>query len=170
VNTQRLDLGRADDVHVESFGEPGQRTFRIHVEKGTGRVSLWIEKFQVVLLETALAELLERTSAGGAGDEDVGPMSFMGDLEVQVGALAIAYLQEDHLFLIEATELSSAFELEAVVFRTDREHIQSMHAECERLVAASRPRCVLCGAPLTGEPHFCPQQNGHARVRADDQE
>jgi uncharacterized repeat protein (TIGR03847 family) len=170
VNSQRLDLGRADDVHVESFGEPGQRTFRIHVKKGTGQVSLWIEKFQVVLLESALAELLERTSSGTATDEDPGLLSFMGELEVQVGGLAIAYLQEDHLFVVEATELSSAFDLETITFRLDREQIQSMRNESERLVAASRPRCVLCGTPLTGEPHFCPQQNGHARVRTDDQE
>jgi hypothetical protein len=45
-----------------------------------------------------------------------------------------------------------------------------MASEIDGIVAGSRPRCVLCGAPLTGEPHFCPQQNGHARLHTDDSE
>jgi uncharacterized repeat protein (TIGR03847 family) len=168
VNSQRLDLGRVDDIHVESFGEPGQRTFRLRIVSGAGEVSLWIEKFQVVMLGSALTELLQSTRPGTPVHADRPELSFMGELAARVGALAIAYVEEDRVFLIEATELDSPFDLEIIAFQVDREMIQTMNDEIEQLVAASRPRCVLCGTPLTGEPHFCPQQNGHAKPRADE--
>jgi uncharacterized repeat protein (TIGR03847 family) len=33
----------------------------------------------------------------------------------------------------------------------------------ERVVAAGRPPCPLCGLPLDPEGHICPRQNGHRR-------
>jgi uncharacterized repeat protein (TIGR03847 family) len=31
----------------------------------------------------------------------------------------------------------------------------------QRLVAAGRPPCPLCGLPLDASGHVCPRQNGH---------
>ncbi|HVF19250.1 MAG TPA: DUF3090 family protein, partial [Mycobacteriales bacterium] len=31
----------------------------------------------------------------------------------------------------------------------------------QRVVAAGRPPCALCGLPLDPEGHVCPRQNGH---------
>jgi hypothetical protein len=30
-----------------------------------------------------------------------------------------------------------------------------------RIVAAGRPPCPLCGAPLDPQGHICPRRNGH---------
>lgn len=170
MNSQRLELGRVDDVHVESFGEPGQRTFRIRVEKLGGTLSLWLEKFQVEMLGVAVDELLARTASGEpTGEADPG-ITFLGDLEVRVGSLAIGYDADQKVFQIETSEFESAFDLESIVFQTSREQISVVRSEIENIVAASRPRCVLCGTPLTGEPHFCPEQNGHARLKAEEPE
>ena len=168
MNSQRLELGRVDDVHVESFGEPGQRTFRIHVEKVGGTVSLWLEKFQVEMLGTAIGELLTQTPEVGPMEDTDPGITFMGDLEVRVGSMALGYNVVRNSFLIEASEFESAFDLEQITFELDRDQFTSMQSEIDTIVAASRPRCVLCGTPLTGEPHFCPEQNGHTRLKADE--
>jgi uncharacterized repeat protein (TIGR03847 family) len=34
-------------------------------------------------------------------------------------------------------------------------------ARAERVVAAGRPPCPLCGAPLDPQGHICPRRNGH---------
>jgi uncharacterized repeat protein (TIGR03847 family) len=34
-------------------------------------------------------------------------------------------------------------------------------ARAERIVAAGRPPCPLCGAPLDPQGHICPRRNGH---------
>ena len=36
--------------------------------------------------------------------------------------------------------------------------------EAERVVAAGRPRCVMCGMPMGPGPHACANQNGHLRA------
>jgi uncharacterized repeat protein (TIGR03847 family) len=168
VNNQRLDLGGVDDVHVESFGEPGQRTFRIHVQKGSGTVSLWLEKYQVTLLGSAIEELLERVSASNRPASTDSGSTFLGELEVRAGELSLAYNEERNAFTLEAGEFESAFDLETITFQADRGQIEGVQGEIEKIVAASRPRCVLCGTPLTGEPHFCPGQNGHAKLKVDE--
>jgi uncharacterized repeat protein (TIGR03847 family) len=169
VNSQRLDLGRVDDVHVESFGQPGERTFRIRIQKAGGSVSLWIEKYQVVLLGNAIGELLGRTTEARDPQFDDG-VGFLGELEVHVGALTIAYDGERAVFVVEASEFESAFDLQTITFQADRAQFDAMNGEIGSIVAGSRPRCVLCGTPLTGEPHFCPQQNGHAKTRMEESE
>ena len=168
MNSQRLDLDRVDDVHVESFGEPGQRTFRIRVEKLGGTLSLWLEKFQVEMLGTAISELLSQAPEGDAEPDPEPGITFMGDLEVRVGAMSLGYNRSQHVFLVECSEFQSAFDLETITFQADRSQFSVMQDEIETIVSASRPRCVLCGTPLTGEPHFCPEQNGHAKLKTDE--
>jgi uncharacterized repeat protein (TIGR03847 family) len=36
-------------------------------------------------------------------------------------------------------------------------------ARAERVVAAGRPPCPLCGLPLDPAGHICPRQNGYRR-------
>ena len=38
---------------------------------------------------------------------------------------------------------------------------RSFVARAERVVAAGRPPCPLCGAPLDPQGHICPRRNGH---------
>ena len=57
-------LGPVDGVTAESFGEPGRRTFRLFAQTGPGRVSLWLEKEQVVMLGSALGWGAQKHSCG----------------------------------------------------------------------------------------------------------
>lgn len=165
MENQHLDLGFVEAIVAEAFGEPGQRTFRLLVESGGARISLWVEKEQVVMLGSALDELLD--PARGKRDETPshGAMqSFTGDLEVEIGSLSLGYDRERKAFALEAGDFSSPFDLETITCLATRDQLSRMREQIEQIVAAGRRRCLLCGTPLTGAPHFCPESNGHARV------
>ena len=80
------------------------------------------------------------------------------------GTLELGYDRTRDGFTLVARELESPLPLDAVALLADRRQIEGIHDEIDTIVAASRPRCVLCGTPLTGEPHFCPPSNGHASL------
>jgi len=165
VEVKRLDLGVVLSVHAESFGEPGQRTFRVLADAGKGRVSLWLEKQQIVALLAACNELLERVpEEDGREPVDVQPQAFMGDLEVRVGSLSVGYDGQKGGFAIEASDFESDLDLTHIAFMADRDGFAAMRDELDDIVGRSRPRCPLCGTPLSGEPHFCPPSNGHAHL------
>jgi len=165
VENKRLDLGVVPNIHAESFGEPGQRTFRLHADAGAGTVSLWLEKQQIVALLTATQELLERVpSNAGHGPRASCDSAFSGDLDVRVGTLAVGYDSGVSGFTLEAAEFETALDLTHIRLVAARSQMESMRDELGEIVGRSRPRCPMCGRPLTGDSHFCPQSNGHAHL------
>lgn len=170
MERRSLDLGLVPAVRAESFGEPGHRTFRLLVQLNGGSLSLWLEKEQIAVLGSAIGELLGRVPAESSEDKEVGaPTSFTGDLEVRVGSLSIGFEPELRDFVLEAGDfLESPFELSGIRFQATREQFEAIEEQIESIVAGSRPRCVLCGTPLSGGPHFCPESNGHAHVSTPD--
>src|ERR1039457_3843945 len=51
---RRLNLGVVQQLEAESFGDPGQRTFRLRATTSSGGVDLWLEKEQIVALGAAV--------------------------------------------------------------------------------------------------------------------
>ena len=152
-------------IEAESFGEPGRRTFRMLARTTEGRVSLWLEKEQVVMLGSAITELLERVPTQRGNEPSASSSAgFVGELEVKVGSLEIGYDAAEDGFTVEASDFASPFELSSINLVATRDHLLQVREQIDQIVAASRPRCPLCGTPLTGEPHFCPESNGHARL------
>jgi uncharacterized repeat protein (TIGR03847 family) len=158
-----MDLGLVADLIAESFGEPGQRTFRLLVRTPEGIVSLWLEKEQIVALGAALEELLERVRGGDAPIAPRGPL-FVGELEVRVGSLTLGFSSEQQGFVMEAGDFISPFDFETIRLTASRGQLERAEEQIGQIVAGGRPRCPLCGTPLTGEPHFCPPSNGHAHL------
>jgi len=156
-------------VRAESFGEPGSRTFRILAETESGQVSLWLEKEQVVMLGSAIEDLLVRVpdTLGGEPVLDADE-HFVGEMEVKVGSLAIGYDARRAGFTLEASDFASPFPIASIVLLATRRQFDLMRDQVESIVAVSRPRCPVCGSPLTGEPHFCPESNGHAHISLSD--
>ena len=170
MESRSLDLGLVTAVRAETFGEPGHRTFRILAELSGGRLSLWLEKEQIAVLGSAIGELLQRVpQEAGEAKEQEAAASFMGDLEVRVGSLSIGFDPVQRDFIMEAGDfLESPFELSGIRFLATREQFEAVEEQIESIVAASRPRCVLCGSPLSGDPHFCPESNGHTHASTPD--
>lgn len=164
-----MNLGLVTDLMAESFGEPGQRTFRLLARTAEGTVSLWLEKEQIVALGAALEELLARVPGGHEPVSPPGPV-FVGELEVRAGTLTLGFSADDEGFVIEAGDFISPFDFEAIRLMASRDQLERVEEQIGQIAAGGRPRCPLCGTPLSGEPHFCPPSNGHAHLSGNDQE
>jgi uncharacterized repeat protein (TIGR03847 family) len=166
-----------------TVGEPGERTFYLQAS-GSGRtVSVALEKVQVQALAEKLDELLDevrrRQGTGSAIPpvastelEDVAPLDTPIDEEFRVGTLALAWDEEDGLVIIEAQSLvesdpehpvdeSAEFTGDLLRVRITPAAARSFAKRSQRVVAAGRPPCPLCGNPLDPQGHVCPRQNGH---------
>jgi uncharacterized repeat protein (TIGR03847 family) len=162
MDSRELDLGLVASVHAESFGEPGKRTFRLLASTGAGAIAFWLEKEQLVMVRSAIDEVLRRVPSSRGNEPASDTLrTFSGEMEVRVGALAIGFDADHEGYSVEVSELSAPFDLARITFLARRQDFESLSGEIAEIVAAGRPRCVLCGTPLTGEPHFCPPSNGH---------
>jgi uncharacterized repeat protein (TIGR03847 family) len=172
-----------------TVGQPGDRTFYLQAT-GAGRiVSVALEKVQVAVLAERLEELLGEVRRRGVGDvpavaprelEDTAPLDNPVEEEFRVGSMGLAWDGEDERVVIEAlaqqpaagagaeeTEVEPLSDAEegpdALRVRLTAESARAFIKRAERVVAAGRPPCPLCGLPLDPEGHICPRQNGHRR-------
>lgn len=166
-----------------TVGQPGDRTFYLQAS-GAGRtVSVALEKVQVSVLAERLEELLEEVRRRGvaevpaAGDvEDTAPLDAPVEEEFRVGTMGLAWDGELGRIVVEAlaqTEGEPDAEVEPLSDAEDgpdalrvvitAEAARAFIARAQRVVAAGRPPCPLCGLPLDPDGHICPRQNGHRR-------
>ena len=169
-----------------TVGQPGERTFYLQASGGGRLVSVALEKVQVAVLAERLEELLEEVRRRGAGDvppaasqelEDTAPLDTPIDEDFRVGSMGLAWDGEDEKVVVEALaqqDVEDETELveplsdveegpDALRVRITAESARAFIKRAERVVAAGRPPCPLCGLPLDPEGHICPRQNGHRR-------
>jgi uncharacterized repeat protein (TIGR03847 family) len=165
---RRLNLGVVQQLEAESFGEPGQRTFRLRATTNSGGVDLWLEKEQIVALGAAVERILERVPENqGVSPRPVkAPAQISGEVAAHAGALSIAFDTIQNAFALEASELREAtLDVESMLLLATRAQLTGVEEQVGEILAGGRPRCPMCGAPLSpGVAHFCPPSNGHARV------
>ncbi len=163
-----------------TVGQPGERTFYLQAS-GAGRtVSVALEKGQVSLLAEKLTELLEEVRRRGidvpAGPpreiEDVAPLDQPVEEEFRVAALALGFEVDGGVVVIEAqAEADDAAEIgdddadgpDTLRIRVPPRSALAFVTRAERVVAAGRPPCPLCGLPLDPVGHICPRMNGFRR-------
>jgi len=163
-------FGTAEHVKADAVGEPGQRTFRVRVATGVGAACLWMEKEQLQALGMALDQLLAQlrtnkvgraTPPGVASESGDFPSAFSH--EFRVGRLGLGYDDEhDQLVLLVHDQEADPEGPPTLQVRVSRSKASTLSAEITTTVAAGRPRCPLCGAPLGGGPHACPGSNGRS--------
>ena len=103
--------------------------------------------------------------------EDVAPLDIPIEEEFRVGTLVLAWDGDTDTVLIEAQSIVAEGEAEpeeGAEFTGDLLRVRLSAAgarafarRAQRVVAAGRPPCPLCGNPLDPEGHICPRQNGH---------
>jgi len=174
-----------------TVGQPGDRTFFLQAT-GSGRtVSVALEKVQVAALAERLEELLAEVRRRSASDpvapvateppsrelEDTAPLDAPVEEEFRVGTLGLAWDGDGDRVVVEALAqqevdeqtpevepLSDAEEGPAALrVRLPGSMARAFVRRAQRVVAAGRPPCPLCGLPLDPEGHLCPRQNGHRR-------
>ena len=167
---QNIDLGVAEHVKADAVGEPGQRAFRVRLVTDRGSAILWMEKEQLQALGMAIDQLIAQLRSNRTGRQEAAtPASESGDFpssvdhEIHVGRLGLGYDDEHDTLVLLAHEVEADAEgPPTLTCRVSRGRMRTLSSEIGTVVAAGRPRCPLCNAPLTGGPHACPGSNGHA--------
>jgi uncharacterized repeat protein (TIGR03847 family) len=95
----------------------------------------------------------------------------------RAGTLTLGWDTADDLIVLEALELTDEDDEDAdgetladdddedgpdlLRVRFEPAAARAFIARAQRLVAAGRPPCPLCGQPLDPQGHLCPRRNGH---------
>ena len=184
----RHNMGRADWIGVEAVGVPGQRTFRLLISTSDSAAQLWLEKEQLQALVDAIARMLAEIDMERGQSlrptrdalPNLKPPDFPANpaIDMQVGALGMRYDAQRDIVALEAfervdpDEKMPALREETPALRCfmTREQIEKLQHNGVEVISGGRPRCPLCGAPLssTGVPHFCPPTNGHQKLTSDE--
>lgn len=161
-----------------TVGQPGERTFYLQVREEGRTVSVALEKVQVSLLADRLKDLIDELRRQvddlpqeSAPQEDVGPLDLPLEEEFRVGALALAWDPDGQSIVIEAQAVAAGEPAEPLSddpsgpdvlrVRLSVAYAKSFVSRAERVVAAGRQPCPLCGLPLDPAGHICPRMNGH---------
>ncbi len=167
-----------------TVGEPGERVFYLQATARGRTVSVALEKVQVAVLSERLDELLGEVQrrlgldvpAEATELEDLAPLDAPIDEEFRVGTMGLAWDGDAGLVVVEAHAQTGEDDEEAPEPLTDAEEgpdvlrvrmsaaaARAFIGRAERVVAAGRPPCPLCGLPLDPTGHVCPRQNGFRR-------
>jgi uncharacterized repeat protein (TIGR03847 family) len=165
----RHDFGAVHLIRAESFGPPGQRTFRVLVATATSAASLWMEKEWLRALGTHIEGQLGRARTLGQGRDEPAPdpsSAYRGEpsVDFRVGNLALGYDEERGIFLLLAyTPEDEERDRPTFSCRATPEQLRMLAEEIRRVVTSGRPTCPLCGVPIDPPPavHACIRANGH---------
>jgi uncharacterized repeat protein (TIGR03847 family) len=155
----------AQQVLVEAIGEPGQRRFRLIAVIGGDTAIVWMEKTQLDALSRALEQILDQLPDAGP-EERITQFDIIADLntrrQFRAGRMELGFDEaNDRIIMIAHKIESESLDEPGVICRMTRSQARDLSEDAARVVAAGRPRCVLCGLPFTTGQHACPKQNGH---------
>lgn len=164
------EFSDVDGFACGTVGPKGRRVFFLQVREGDIEASLKMEKQQVAALARFLGEMLgdieRKRVAGEAADpldatpEEVDFREPNGPDWI-VGTIGAAYEETNSRIILWIEELTEDEEAEAASARIALRpgQVAGFVEQANALVAAGRPPCPYCGAPLNGDDGFCPCWN-----------
>jgi uncharacterized repeat protein (TIGR03847 family) len=172
-----------------TIGEPGDRTFFLQAREGGRVVSVVLEKVQVAVLAERLGALLDELDVRGMAAADAAadvtaptdgavddqPLDEPLNEAFRAGSLTLGWDGGAERVLVEARAQDEDGEAidpddddeedengpDLLRVRMTASAARSFVARATQVVAAGRPPCPLCGAPLDPQGHICPRRNGH---------
>jgi uncharacterized repeat protein (TIGR03847 family) len=171
VPHQLYDLNPVDRITAGAVGDPGQRVFYIQARKGLRLVTVLCEKEQIAALSLAVDQFL-LSLAGDNAEAVVAPDPALDDgmdLEqplapvFRAGQVSLGYERASQRLVVIAYEvLEEGEETRRSVARfwATPAQMRAFSIHGQRVVAAGRPRCAMCGEPIDPAGHFCPRKNG----------
>jgi uncharacterized repeat protein (TIGR03847 family) len=173
-----------------TVGQPGDRTFFLQAREGVRVVSIVMEKVQVAVLAERLGELISEVERRGVPEaatpagavmstaeapDDSEPLDEPLNEAFRAGSLTLGWDGGTEKVLVEARAQSEDGEAidpdgdddededgpDLLRVRISLAAARSFVTRAARVVAAGRPPCPLCGAPLDAQGHICPRRNGH---------
>lgn len=177
--TGQTEFGPVLRIEADAVGPPGRRAFRLLAVRDGATAWLWVEREQLQALAMLIEQLLtglpaldlraSQVQGRGGGEAREGTTSVPPDVEFKVGQLALGYDEAEKLYLILAHEVESDLEGPArFSCQATRPQLRTLAQTIVPLLAAGRPRCPACEAPLGSGKHVCPRANGHAARAAED--
>ena len=164
------EFSAVDGFACGTVGPKGRRVFFLQVREGDIEASLKMEKQQVAALARFLGEMLgdiERKGEATPAPEppDAGPEE--ADFREPdgpdwiVGTIGAAYEETNRRIILWIEELTEDDEDEAASARIALRpgQVAGFVEQANTLVAAGRPPCPYCGAPLNSNDGFCPCWN-----------
>ncbi|MBE3559185.1 MAG: DUF3090 family protein [Ktedonobacteraceae bacterium] len=181
------DLGPVSTLGADAVGQPGQRRFRFFARSERGSAIFWVEKEYLnslaLTLDRALAVLSEgqilrpQVQVGQTPDVESMPTDFPipPTYDFQVGELRLSFVESEGTFQLTAVPFDILMEpgeepqlvlreQEAVSLSFTQQDAYRLSRNITAVIAAGRPTCPFCGAPLDDGPHACVKQNGHQRI------
>ena len=167
------DFGLARGIDAQTFGQPGQRTFRLRiVGEDAQTASLWLEKEQVQALSLALKQMLaqleydQEPPPANAGDFPV-----VADHDFRVGRMGMGFNASDRTVILFTYEVGvEDDETPTLRVRLSQEWCASLGMLLDDVIAGGRPICPLCGLPIDAGGHACVRSNGHSQQPIPDEE
>ena len=155
-----------------TIGEPGERAFYIQARSDNRVVSVALEKAQVQAvanrLEVMIAEVRKSNPliAIQSLPVDDAPLDTPVDEEFQVGAISLAWDEDQQLITLELYELEEDeedAEGDVLEINFSLGVASSFANRSKALVNAGRVPCPFCGIPIDPRGHLCPRANGYRR-------
>jgi uncharacterized repeat protein (TIGR03847 family) len=175
-----FDFSSPEHFNVGAVGPAGQRVFFLQVRQGSEVATLRLEKQQVAALGDYLAGILADLPDAEAVPTDADLVEPALE-EWVVGALAVAYEEDEDRILLVAEELvleddgddddddddeSGLVPVDpdrddpaTARFRLTRGQVLAFIRHAAELVTSGRPLCRLCGRPIDPDGHACPRLN-----------
>jgi uncharacterized repeat protein (TIGR03847 family) len=163
------DFGALQYISAEAVGQPGQRRFRLLVlNEDTGSGALWLEKEQLSALGDALETVLKdgnyRRQRVPADDLSPAP-AFPRDPDIEMRVVQLSMgvnqpVQRVVLIMGDSADPDGPDALN-VQFEFDYRRAYELRQQIAEVVAAGRPKCPLCTAPMDPDGHVCVRSNGH---------
>lgn len=148
---------------VGTVGRPGERTFYLQVVSAGEIVTVGLEKAEVAALAEGLQVLLQQVGVTTEAPVeqlplDSEPLETPFAEDFRVSELSVAW---DGQHVVVEAGGAGASEDSAGRLRVAMT-VPATHAfvsRAEKVVAAGRPPCVLCGLPADANGHMCPRLN-----------
>ncbi len=166
LTSMTVDLGTAQSVDAESFGQPGERTFRLRIiGAGKESASLWVEKEHLQALSLAFSQILSQFGrADASAGQGAAEFPQAVDHDLRIGRMGIGFDPADRSFVLQVYELESDEDASpALNVRLRLEHCAALNGQLIRIISAGRPVCPLCGSPVNADGHACVRANGHSQ-------
>lgn len=155
-----------------TIGQPGERAFYIQVRSDNRVASVAVEKSQVQAianrLDLMIAEVRKTNPliAIESFPKDDGPLDTPVDEEFQVGAISLAWNEQQQLIIFELYELEDDeedTEGDVLEIAITLGMAMAFSSRSKALVSAGRLPCPFCAIPIDPRGHLCPRANGYRR-------
>lgn len=155
-----------------TVGQPGERAFFIQARESSRTISVALEKAQVQAIAARLEIMISEVKKSeplipiSKLPIDDAPLESPIDSEFQVGAISLAWNDQNQRICLELYELEEdeeETEGEVLEVNISLGLAQAFSSRSKAVVNAGRIPCPFCGIPIDPRGHLCPRSNGYRR-------